>query len=83
MMPQHYKHYRGQTRLGDYDHLDKSTDMMLHLTVPMDELAEKIVRLNYGTHRFLSSLVRARLKIVHPEDELARLIADMLNAGFW
>ena len=81
-MPDHrHKRYKGQTRMGDYD--AELPEDMFSIRVPMGELAETIVGLNYGTHRLLSSLVRARRKLVHPEDELAQHIEDLLNEGYW
>jgi len=76
-----YKRYRGNTRMGDYDH--ERPEEMFAVRMPMDAVAEHIVALNYGTHRLLSSLVYARRKLVHPEDELAQCIEDLLNAGYW
>jgi hypothetical protein len=41
-----------------YDHLN--IDDPLRLTVDMDDLARRVVAMNYGTVRFLAALVRAR-----------------------
>lgn len=44
--------------IGRYDHLN-DTDP-IKMTLDMESLANKVVSMNYGTHRFLSALVRAR-----------------------
>jgi hypothetical protein len=47
-----------QRQPHDYDHLDKDTKFSIE--VPMRDLVDQVVRLNYGVHRFLSHLVDAR-----------------------
>jgi hypothetical protein len=72
-------------KIGEYDHLNE--DSRLELSVDMDELAKKIEKMNYGTHRFLSALVRARRKSdkCHSldRDELADGIEALLNKGLF
>lgn len=44
------------SKMGTYDHIEDSVEMRLS----MDDLARELERLNYGTHRLLSALVRVR-----------------------
>lgn len=73
-------------RMGQYDHLNDTDPIVLPGT--MDQLAEAIDKLNYGTHRFLSALVRVRraqgLWRDQPnEDGLANEIEALLNRGLY
>lgn len=61
-----------------YKHLDDSQPLTLSLSV--DAIAEELVRLNYGVHRVLSSIIRYRLA-KDPSDELALGIKALLNEG--
>jgi hypothetical protein len=44
--------------IGMYSHLDKKDTLSVELT--MQQLVAKIVKMNYGEHRFLSELVIQR-----------------------
>lgn len=81
----YYRHYKGNTKIDFYRSMNTTNypHDVFSLCVPMDELVRKVVKLNYGVHRFLSSLVHARRELVHPKDELAQRIEDLLNAGYW
>ena len=82
-----HKRLKGASRMGDFDSIDESGQthafQTFALYASMDQVAETIVRMNYGTHRLLSSLVRARRELLHPDDELAQRIEDLLNEGYW
>jgi hypothetical protein len=69
--------------IGEYDHLN--ADNPINATVDMDELAKRVVLLNYGAHRFLSALVRALREAskwkYRENNELADEIEKLLNAG--
>lgn len=79
-----YKHYRGDTKMDSYRHMDGVyPGDIFSISLTMDGVARKVEELNYGTHRFLSSLVRIRREIVDPEDKLARRIEELLNRGYW
>lgn len=75
-----------EVRVGSYDHLNETDPLSLPLD--FDELAERIVKMNYGSHRFLSAFVRARRKsakhrAVPRGDELANEIENLLNKGLY
>jgi hypothetical protein len=68
---------------SQYDHLNETDPLRIELD--MDELAQNIESMNFGTVRFLAALVRARKrsrKSSRP-DELAKGIEDMLNKGLF
>lgn len=44
--------------IGTYDHLNRNDKFTLEMD--MEEVARKIEKMNYGTHRFLYALVRIR-----------------------
>ena len=70
------------SKLGMYDHLD---DGKLNVSLAFDELAILIELENYGVHRMLSALVRARrqsMKGTRP-DVLMDVIEEMLNDGLY
>ena len=64
---------------GSYDHLNK--DMQVHFSMDMDTLARAICTSNYGTHRLLCALIRARRENSTRQDELMELIEAALNRG--
>jgi hypothetical protein len=68
-------------RPGMYDHLDQTDPPTI--TLSMEELARKIEGMNYGTHRFLSALIRARKERYPNDPGLWKPLEDMLNAGFF
>ena len=73
------------TKLGTYDHLEKSNPFSLEFSV--QELVEMIENTNYGTHRFLSELVRYR-KAMYEErgwdkDPLGEIIREALDRGLF
>lgn len=63
-------------------------DMYKHLNdrdgvvVGIEEIAVQVEKMNYGTHRMLSALVRAR-RANHPKDELADALQALLERGFF
>lgn len=71
---------------SQYDHLNDEDP--LKLTVDMDDLARRIVTMNYGTVRCLAALVRARRESPrcynHDEgDDLADGIEALLERGLF
>lgn len=67
-------------KMGSYDYMGP-----ISLPVDMDKLAEIVESAVYGTHRFLSALVRVRRQ-KNPnqgEDRLAQEIERLLNEGYW
>jgi hypothetical protein len=56
------------TRPHTYDHLDGDSKIAVELSTR--ELAERLVGMNYGVHRFLSHLVDVR------REDLARRVAE-------
>jgi hypothetical protein len=70
--------------MGVYDHMNAEDPVVSELTI--DELARKLEKMNYGTHRLLSALVR--LRRASPETErhpycrmLTDAIENALNKG--
>ena len=72
---------------SEYDHLNnpKYTESELTLQITMDDLAERVVALNFGSVRFLAALVRARSgskNIFTDKDELSKIIIEALEKGY-
>jgi hypothetical protein len=68
-----------RSKVGEYDHLGT-----VSLPLDMDKLAELLVKSNYGVHRFLSALIRARKQNPdrHPqEDRLMKEIERLIEEG--
>ena len=67
-------------RVGTYDHLSQSDPLIVPVT--FDDLTNRIVKMNYGTHRLLSALVRSLEKEAarsgYPSD-FAPLLTEMLK----
>lgn len=61
-----------------YRHI--SNDKGDGITLGIEEIAPQIERLNYGMHRMLCALVRARLAR-RPNDELALAIKALIEKG--
>lgn len=70
------------SRIGMYDHLEPIT-----VPVDMDALAEIVENANYGTHRFLSALIRVRrakaVKNNWKQDILCDEIKKLLDQGLF
>lgn len=67
--------------IGECDSLNKNGD---GATIGIEDIARQVVRLNFGTHRLLSAIVRERRKMAIERnrlrpDELADRIEAMLN----
>ena len=74
--------------LDDYDDLNEDGCMKFALNI--DQLADQIVNMNYGTIRFIAALARARRRsekikkaVVEPcgKDELADTLEAMVKNG--
>ena len=67
--------------IDTYKHLNESDGVLTGI----EEIANQVVKLNYGTHRMLSALVRARRKVgkSHERDELADEIEALLKRGLF
>ena len=62
-----------------YKHLnDGEHDGKVDLAIGIEELAAKVEHMNYGMHRMLCALVRARLAR-YPDDGLAIALGRLLN----
>ena len=70
-------------KMGEYDHLDKEPHSQFSVHLPMQEVADRVVSLNYGTVRFLAALVRARRRELGEDDRMAQQLENMLNEGWW
>lgn len=70
------------SRVGIFDHLGP-----LEIPINADTLADAIVNSNYGTHRMLSALIRARRKknqqqgYDNAEDTLINAVEKLLQEG--
>jgi len=64
------------SKVGSYDHLEK-----VELPLDMDDLARRLVIANFGVHRFLSALIRARVGHYETEDRLMDGIRRLLDKG--
>lgn len=80
--------HKKNTFKSRYDHLNSSDPLIVKLS--MDELAEEIVNMNYGTVRFLAALIRARknkynvMGFVAPErDKLNEGIEQLLQDDYF
>lgn len=73
--------------LGEYDHLNSSEPIEFGpgvKIVDIDAFARKIVEANYGTHRLLSALIRARRssdKHNRRENPLTKRLIELLEEG--
>ena len=78
----------GRRGVGGYDNLNESNPIELKsglVIKDLDALASSIIEANYGTHRILSALIRARQKSkkfidVQP-DKLLEGLKELLNSG--
>lgn len=71
-------------RIDQYRHLNDDKDE--GAIIGIEEIAQQVERLNYGTHRLLSAIVRARRArrpAHHGPDELADAIEAALNRGLF
>lgn len=66
--------------MDEYKHLNKGDKFCVELDI--EELAAKIIVMNYGMHRLLSALARQRLA-QRPRDELASGIRALLEKGLY
>jgi hypothetical protein len=66
--------------IDQYRHLNDDAASGKGVVIGIEEIATQVVRMNYGTHRLLSALARARLA-VNPDDKLGRGIRELLNRG--
>ena len=66
--------------LDQYRHLNKASLFTVKLS--LDEVAEKILAMNYGVHRLLSAIIRLRLEY-DSNDELALGILALLEQGLY
>jgi len=62
-----------------YKHLNDDGD---GITIGIEEIAPVVEKLNYGMHRMLCALVRARLKR-RPGDEMALAIRALIEKGLY
>lgn len=72
-------------QIDTYKHLDEDPLYRIKIELTMPELVQRVVKQNYGTHRFLSALVhelRAKENPKYPS-ELAPIIEDALNRGLF
>ncbi len=65
----------------EYRHLDKTDKFKIELDI--DDIAIKIISMNYGVHRLLSAIVRYRHKKHGQDDELANGISKLLEQGLF
>ena len=67
-------------------HLDKCRHLnekdKLRIELDLEEIVRQVMSMNYGTHRFLSALVRFRLE-KFGEDQLARGIEQLLEKDLY
>jgi hypothetical protein len=84
------------SKAGEYDHLGETVKVPLAkepeaiVSIDIQEVADRIVELNYGTHRLLSALIRARRhsekfqkRYEEGNDELANKLEEMLGNGLY
>ncbi len=62
-----------------YEHLNKAGDGVVST---IEESAAQIDELNYGTHRFLSAIIRLR-RAKHQTDDLADALEEVLHRGLY
>lgn len=67
-------------RMDFYQHLNEGDKFCIEIDI--EAVATKIVSMNYGVHRLLSSIVRQRLALVS-HDELAHGILMLLERGLF
>lgn len=78
--------------IGNYDHLNEQ-DPIIDGVINLDEFVQRLVEKNYGVHRFLSALIRAResspryqkLKEEFPDyqDKLTEGLKELLERGLY
>lgn len=74
-------------RVGMYNHLEQ-TDPIAGELIDIDHLARTAVKKNYGVHRLLSAIIRARDEKKaesgkQSPDYLADILRDALNDGLY
>lgn len=66
-----------------YKHLNESDGVLIGI----EEIAKQVVKLNYGTHRMLSAIIRARREnpssVYAAPDELADELEALLKRGLF
>lgn len=67
-------------RFDEYKHLNGTDKFAVELDI--EEIAARIVAMNYGTHRLLCALVR-KLEIVDAEDEIAKRLRQIIDDGLF
>jgi len=71
---------QGNTRLGEYNGLDKNDPLIIELNLQI--LAVKVCKMNYGFHRMISTMVYNRLG-GDPDDAFALKIKALLDEGYY
>lgn len=66
--------------IDTYEHLNAASKFTVEIDI--EELVAKVNKMNYGTHRFLSALVKLRQQL-WPGDELGQGIETLLEKGFY
>jgi hypothetical protein len=72
------------SEIDSYRHLNYGNypQSKLEISIDIEELAKKIIEMNYGVHRLLSAIVRQRLE-KKTDDKLATGIFNLLNKGLY
>lgn len=65
----------------DYRHLNDADP--LNVKIDIEDLVAMVEKMNYGTHRFLSALIRSRRKKFGLGDELSTGIEELLRRGMF
>jgi hypothetical protein len=68
------------TTIDSYKHLNTTSKLRIELDI--EDVAAKLISMNYGVQRLLSAIVRQTL-IERPDDELALGILVLLQKGLF
>lgn len=69
-----------ERKIGDYDHQNKADKLKVSLN--LKQVARTVEQMNYGTHRFLSALVKIRrTKRYREENPHAKMLTDSIEAA--
>lgn len=68
------------SKIDTYKHLNKDSKFCIELDI--EDVATKIVSMNYGVHRLLSAIAQQR-SAKYPNNELASEILILLGKGLY
>jgi hypothetical protein len=79
------------TEAGAYDHLNKTTPVTVETTVDVQAVVRAVEASNYGAHRLISALIKARVEHAtragwgedHEKMQMVKVLTKMLEDGIY